>query len=197
MIYLINMLMSLEKFRKIVIVAESARSQLKQESLPYSRRDLSPVISEETLDYHFGKLAKGYVDRYNKKEGDDDFNYGGAILHNLFFPQFKSPSAGNKPKGISSEIIDKKWKSFDKFKDEFAIEFMKAKGSNWLYMDRNAAIKVIHNHEYDSKMDIVLLFDGWEHAWALDYQHDKKKYFDNFWRIIDWDIVNDRINKEN
>lgn len=179
-----------------MIVAESERSELKQDSLPYSRRDLSPVISEETLDYHFGKLAKGYVDRYNKKEGDDEFNRGGAILHNLFFAQFKSPSAGNKPKGISSEIIEKKWKTFEKFKDEFAIEFMKAKGSNWLYLDSAARINVIHNHEYSNGMDIVLLFDGWEHAWALDYQHDKSKYLENFWRIVNWDIVNDRINRE-
>lgn len=196
MVYLINTAMSLEKFRKIVILAESVRPVLEQQPLAFKKTDLAPVVSKDTLDYHYGKLAKGYVDRYNKKEGDDDFNYGGAILHNLFFSQLMIPKSSNVPSGEIKEIIENKWRSFDKFKDEFAIEFMKAKGSNWLYLDSKGNIKVIHNHEYGKNMDIVLLFDGWEHAWALDYEHDKKKYLDNFWRIVDWEIINDRIQGE-
>jgi Fe-Mn family superoxide dismutase len=70
---------------------------------------------------------------------------------------------------------------------------MKAQGSNWIYMDSKGTIKVIHNHEYNRSMDIVLIFDGWEHAWALDYEHDKQKYLDNFWRIVDWEVVNQRL----
>jgi Fe-Mn family superoxide dismutase len=185
--------MTLKKYIDIISLAESKREKLEQESIDYNRNELDPVMSKQTLDYHYGKLAGGYVDRYNKKEGNDAFNYGGAILHNLFFPQLQPPKSGNLPTDISKEIINEKWGSFDKFKKEFSLEFMKAQGSNWIYMDSKGNIKVIHNHEYNKSMDIALLIDGWEHAWALDYQHDKQKYLDNIWRIINWTVVNRRI----
>ena len=185
--------MDIKNYRDLVILAESPREKLVQESLPYGRDDLAPVKSKETIDYHYGKLARGYVDRYNKKEGDDQFNYGGATLHNLYFPQLRAPRSSNRPTDASKEIIDTKWGSFDKFKDAWTLEFMKAQGSNWIYMDSRANIKVIHNHEYNRSMDIAMIMDGWEHAWALDYQHDKQRYQDNFWRIVDWTVVNDRL----
>lgn len=177
----------------IINLAESAREQLKQESLDYSRDDLAPVKSKQTMDYHYGKLARGYVDRYNKREGNDAFNYGGATLHNLYFPQLQPPRPSNGPTGAALSVINNKWQSFSKFKDAFSVEFMKAQGSNWFYMDSKGAIKVIHNHDYNKSMDIVLIIDGWEHAWALDYQHDKQQYLDNIWRIVNWEVVNQRI----
>ena len=188
--------MNIKNYRDIVILAEAAREKLAQESLPYDKDDLDPVMSKETLDYHYSKLARGYVDRYNKKEGDDKFNYGGAVLHNLFFPQLRAPRSGNRPTGKSKEVIDDRWGSFDEFKDAWALEFMKAQGSNWIYMDSKANIKVIHNHEYNRSMDIAMIMDGWEHAWALDYEHDKQRYQDNFWRIVDWTVVNERLQGE-
>ena len=188
--------MDIKNYRDLVILAESPREKLVQESLPYGRDDLAPVKSKDTIDYHYGKLASGYVDRYNKKEGDDQFNYGGATLHNLYFPQLRPPRSANRPTGISKDIIDDRWDSFDKFKDAWALEFMKAQGSNWIYMDSKANIKVIHNHEYNRGMDIAMIMDGWEHSWVLDYQHDKQRYEENFWRIVDWTVVNDRLQGE-
>jgi Fe-Mn family superoxide dismutase len=185
--------MDLKTYRDIVVLAESQRETLVQEQLPVDRTALAPVMSQDTIDYHYGKLAAGYVKRYNAKEGNDEFNYGGAKLHNLFFPQLQEPKSGNKPTGISAEVINKKWKNFKDFQDAFALEFMKAQGSNWIYMDSRGDIKVIHNHEYRKSMDIVLIFDGWEHSWVLDYEHDKQRYLDNFWKIINWEIVNNRL----
>jgi Fe-Mn family superoxide dismutase len=63
-------------------------------------------------------------------------------------------------------------------------------------MDSRANIKVIHNHEHNRSMDIAMIMDGWEHAWSLDYQHDKQRYQENFWRIVDWTVVNDRLQGE-
>ena len=185
--------MSIKNYRDIVILAEAEREKLVLEKLPTNRTALTPVMSQETLNYHYGKLAAGYVKRYNDKQGDDDFNYGGAKLHNLFFPQLQEPTSGNKPSGVSAEVINKKWRSFKDFQDAFAIEFMKAQGSNWIYMDSKGEIKIIPNHEYRKGMDIALIIDAWEHAWALDYQHDKQKYLDNIWKVINWSVVNDRI----
>ncbi len=130
---------------------------------------------------------------YNKGEGDPDFNYGGAILHNIFFANLTPPRAANKPEGISKSIIDDVYGNFDKFKEAVEKEFMAAQGSNWIYMDTTGKLHTIHNHEYKKEMKIALLIDAWEHAWALDYQQDKAKYLQNIWRIINWEVVDIRL----
>ncbi len=168
-----------------------AREELVQDALTYSREDLSPAMSKATLDYHFGKLAKGYVDRYNKGEGDDEFNKAGAYLHNIFFAQFKAPKTSNKPTGTCLEFITKHWGGYEEFKEALGLEAMKIQGSGWVYLARNGTIKTIKNHQV--KTDIVLLVDWWEHAWALDYQADKAQYLKNFWKIVDWDKVSLRL----
>ena len=57
--------------------------------LNFTASEVKPVLSQDTLDLHYDKLAKGYAERYNKGEGDKDFNYAGAFLHNTLFPQFR------------------------------------------------------------------------------------------------------------
>jgi Fe-Mn family superoxide dismutase len=185
--------MDIKQLKNIVLEAETRRETLVQEALPYSREELDPVLSKDSLDYHYGKLARAYVDRFNKQEGDDDFNYGGAVLHNLFFPQLMPAKTSNRPSGASAELINKKYKSFENFKEEFGKVAMGIQGSGWVYMDTVGNIKVIPNHEYRKGMKIALLIDWWEHVWALDYQHDKQKYLNNVWRIINWNTVNDRL----
>jgi len=159
--------------------------------LPYGRKELAPAISEDTLDYHYGKLAKAYVDRYNKGEGDSDFNEAGAFLHNILFPQYKPVDGANKPNGYALSFLLMHYASFEDFKEKFAKEAMGIQGSGWVYLARNGSIKTIKNHQI--KSDIVLLIDWWEHAWALDYQSDKQRYLENQWKIINWDIINARL----
>jgi Fe-Mn family superoxide dismutase len=175
---------------------EVAQGDIKQNPLTFNKGDLHPVMSKETLDYHYTGLASKYFERYNKGEGDPKFNYGGAMLHNLFFGNLKTPGGSNKPTGASKDLIEKKYKDFDKFKEAFEKEAMSIQGSGWVYMDTAGKINIIHNHEYQKGMKIALLVDWWEHAWALDYQQNKAKYLDNIWRIIDWNIVNDRLTGE-
>lgn len=167
--------------------------EIKQDRLKFAKNELDPVMSEATIKYHYDGLAAKYSERYNKGEGDADFNYGGAVLHNLFFSNLAPPRAANKPQGVSKVLIEEKYGSFDKFKEAFEKEFMAAQGSNWIYMDTSGTLRTIHNHEYKKTMKIALLIDAWEHAWALDYQQDKAKYLNNIWRIVDWDVVNIRI----
>jgi Fe-Mn family superoxide dismutase len=159
--------------------------------LPYKKHELAPVMSEDTINYHYGKLARTYVDRFNSGEGDSYFNESGAFLHNIFFPQLMPPKSGNRPREASEKLINKKYGNFVNFKKEFAETAMKIQGSGWVYMSRNGDIKTIRNHAI--RNDIALLVDWWEHAWALDYQHDKGRYLDNIWRCIDWNIVNTRL----
>lgn len=166
---------------------------LEQTPLPYARNALGRSKSKKTLDYHYGQLYKGYVDRYNKGEGDADFNEAGAFLHDIYFRQFQSPTNSNHPQHIAENFINKHFKSFDQFKDEFEKIAMKIQGSGWAYLARDGSIKTIKNHEI--KMDIILLVDWWEHAWALDYQADKKGYLHNIWKIINWNVISSRVGR--
>jgi len=176
---------------KINDLLTESKKELVLEKLPCSKDGLAPVMSKETIDYHYGKLAAGYVKRYNAGEGNKKFNEAGAFLHNIFFPQMCEPKSSNKPSGASEELINRKYKSFDKFKEAFTKAAIGIQGSGWVYMSKDGSIKTIVNHEV--KNDIALLVDWWEHAWALDYQSDKAKYLNNIWKIINWDVVNTRL----
>ena len=180
-----------QAIKQLINLVESKSKQLELNKLPYGRSALAPIMSKSTIDYHYGKLAQGYVDRFNKGEGDPAFNEAGAFLHNILFSQFQSPKPSNQPRGASLSLINKKYGSFKEFKEKFKTEAMKIQGSGWVYMSRTGEIKTIKNHQI--KNDIALLIDWWEHSWALDYGADKKRYLENVWQLINWDRVNIRI----
>jgi len=165
-------------------------TKLEQIKLPYGHSSLSPVMSRATIDNHYGKLYKGYVDRYNKNEGDKVFNEAGAYLHGIFFSQFRSPRS-TAPRGAILDLMNRHHSSFVDFKKNFKEEAMKLQGSAWIYLSKSGQIKTIRNHA--KRTDIALLVDWWEHAWVLDYHADKAKYLDNIWRIMDWDAINRRL----
>jgi Fe-Mn family superoxide dismutase len=177
--------------RNVIDLLEATETgKLKQLKLPYSRTALAPIMSSSTIDYHYGKLYKGYVDRYNKKEGDRSFNEAGAFLHEIWFGQFKSPGV-SRPSGKILDLINRHHTNFVDFKKHFKEEAMKLQGSGWIYLSKSGQIKTIRNHA--KRTDIALLVDWWEHAWSLDYKSDKAKYLDKLWRIIDWNAVNRRL----
>jgi len=105
--------------REIIDLVET-KQKLELKKLPYGTTSLAPVMSKTTLDNHYGKLARGYVDRYNKGEGDASFNEAGAYLHNIFFPQLRAPKNGNSPSGASLALINRHFGNFTDFKKEFA-----------------------------------------------------------------------------
>jgi len=177
-------------FIKYVVEGKEIKT-LEQVKLSYARDALEPVLSEDAIDYHYGKLYRTYVNRYNSGEGDPDFNEAGAYLHSMYFPQLQIPDEANTPIGASKEFIDKHFKSFENFKEEFTKLFMSIQGSGWCYLSSNGDIKIIPNHSI--KKDIIVLIDAWEHAWSLDYQADKKSYLTNHWKIINWNIIDARL----
>lgn len=159
-------------------------------TVPYASTSLAPIISANAFRYHYGKLAHGYAERYNNKNGNSDFNYAGAILHNLYFQQFRAPRSNNKPNGPIGNLIKSRYKSWDNFKDEFSKAAMQLHGSGWIYLARDGTIKTIINHQL--KNDILILVDMWEHAYNLDYAADKQRYLDKIWNIFDWSVINTR-----
>jgi len=174
-----------------LIEARTQPTTLETTPLPYGVKDLDPVMSPATIDYHYEHLAKGYAKKYNSGEGNPDFNRAGSFLHNKFFPQFRAPKVSNRPKCTVAELIELKFNTFDDFKEQFAEEAMKIQGSGWVYLSTGGAIKTIPNHQV--RTDICCLVDWWEHSWALDYQADKEAYLNNMWKIINWDVCNERL----
>lgn len=171
-------------------LVEGKPTTLEINKLEYKLDELSPVLSQEALEYHYDNLAKTYAKRYNAGEGDLKFNEAGVFLHNTLFQQYRAPTGSNKPVGTVLEFIEDHYKDFDNFKETFAKEAMSIQGSGWVYLSTSGKIKTITNHEI--KNDIVILIDWWEHA-MYDYKWDKKSYLNNQWKIINWDVINSRF----
>ena len=89
-----------------IVEASTRPAKLETTPLPYGEKDLEPVMSRATIDYHYEHLAKGYAKRYNAGEGNLDFNRAGSFLHNKFFPQLREPKGLNKPRGAVSALIE-------------------------------------------------------------------------------------------
>ena len=181
------------EIRHIINLLEGKEEKLTLSPLPYDMGDLSPVLSKDNVDYHYNVLSKGYVDRYNKKEGDPKFNYGGAMLHNLFWTQLQKPSGANNPVGAIKSLIEDKHKDYKTFKDNMIASAMTIQGSGWVYLSKKGEIKTTPNQSY--KTDILMPIDMWEHSFT-DYvpaKDAKKKYIAGIMRLINWDIINQRM----
>ena len=177
-----------------IVESKNRPKQLVLEKLPYKTSDLAPVLSKDNVEYHYGVLSRGYLDRYNNGEGDPDFNYGGAMLHNIFWSQLQAPKSGNRPIGFVKELIEQKYKSQDNFMDEFLLATMKLQGSGWIYLSKSGDIKSTPNQSY--KTDILMPIDMWEHSF-MDYipaKDAKKQYITAIMRCINWSVINDRLN---
>jgi superoxide dismutase, Fe-Mn family len=174
-----------------LIEASTRPAKLETTPLPYDEKALEPVLSKESLEYHYGHLAKGYAKRYNAGEGNENFNRAGSFLHNKFFPQLRAPKGANRPKGAVLALIEEHFKTYEDFREEFKKAAMAIQGSGWSYLSTSGTIKTIPNHQV--RTDIALLLDMWEHAWSLQYKWDKEAYIDSFWKIVNWDVVNERL----
>jgi Fe-Mn family superoxide dismutase len=179
--------------REIITLVEASTvpSKLETTPLPYTHKALEPVMSADTIEYHYEHLAKGYAKRYNAGEGNATFNRAGSFLHNKFFPQLQAPKGANRPRGAVLELIETNFKTYEDFKAEFKKVAMAIQGSGWTYLATSGTIKTIPNHQV--RTDICVLLDMWEHAWALEYKWDKEKYIDSFWKIVNWNVCSERI----
>ena len=165
-----------------------ANEGLKLEKLPFAKDALSPVMSKETIDIHYDTLTKNY---YKNAKSGDTFQIAGAFLHGMFWENLRAPSDGNKPTGKCLEFINDKFGSFAGFKAECEECATSIPGNGWCALTKSGKCVQIPNHK--KRNDIILLIDMWEHAYFIDYGADKEKYVKNFWKIVNWAVVEGRL----
>lgn len=191
-------------------------------SLPYAFDALEPHIDAQTMEIHHGKHHGGYVSKLNAAiEGTDlegksigeimksvgnsspavRNNGGGHYNHSLFWTVM-SPNGGGKPSGDLASAIDKKFGSFDKFKEEFANAAATRFGSGWAWLcvnNRKEVFVTSTPNQDNPVMDVaeapgtpILGLDVWEHAYYLKYQNKRPEYINAFWNVVNWAEVEKR-----
>ncbi len=188
--------------------------------LPYPYNALEPVISKETLMLHHDKHHKAYVDKTNdalakldilrgkdtlieyKTESEKlDFNLNGHLLHRLYWQNMRSPNPDgfNDPLDEVGNRLSEFFGTFQRFQDEFTEAANTVEGSGWAVLfkseDQNLFIAQIEKHQngHFVGMTPVLVLDVWEHAYYLDYKNDRAKYINEWWKIVNWVDVQERL----
>ena len=186
--------------------------------LPYANNALEPVISQQTIDFHYGKHLQTYVNNLNslvpgtEYEGKTVeeivaaapdgaiFNNAGQVLnHNLYFLQFAPKPSKKEPAGKLGEAIKRDFGSFENFKKEFNAAAVGLFGSGWAWLvaDKSGKLEIVQTGNADTPLKHgkkpILTIDVWEHAYYLDTQNARPKYIENYWNIINWDVVNKRL----
>lgn len=199
-------------------LAASAQTARKHQlaKLPYSIDALDPKMSQETLEYHYGKHYKAYVDNLNAlipgtpyadlsleeivvkaPDGPIFNNAGQALNHQLFFLGM-SPTPQSRPSGALAAAIDKAFGSFDQFKAQFAKAAAGVFGSGWAWLatDKagNLSITTEANAGNPLRHGLIPLMglDVWEHSYYIDYRNRRADYITNYWDLVDWKVIDQR-----
>eukprot|EP01126_Amoeba_proteus_P010509 TRINITY_DN1409_c0_g2_i5.p1 TRINITY_DN1409_c0_g2~~TRINITY_DN1409_c0_g2_i5.p1 ORF type:complete len:219 (-),score=34.00 TRINITY_DN1409_c0_g2_i5:50-706(-) len=184
--------------------------------LPYDLRALEPHLSEATLSYHYGKHHSGYVDRLNTMITEDErdlevlvrtlpagvkFNMAGQIYNHNFYWNSMAPNAGGEPHGEIATRILKEWGSFRKFKEEFEKAGVSLFGSGWVWLVKEGeTLKIVQTSNADCPIRHgqvpLLTCDVWEHAYYIDYYHQRPLYLQSWWNLVNWDFANKNLSQE-
>lgn len=180
--------------------------------LPYARDALAPHISEETLNYHYGKHHQAYVNNLNKLvEGTEFqnatledvvkqssggiFNNAAQIWNHTFYWHSMSPNGGGEPGSDVADALTENFGSVAEFKDEFTKAAATRFGSGWAWLVKNpdGSFDVLSTPNADTPLTTdatpLLTCDVWEHAYYIDTRNDRPKYISNFWNLVNWDFI--------
>lgn len=183
-------------------------------TLPYAPNALEPVISEQTINFHYGKHLQNYVNTLNTLIQGTEFegksveeivktapdgpifnNAGQTLNHTYYFLQFKSPVKGNEPTGKIAEALVRDFGSVENFKKEFTQAAATLFGSGWAWLSQDKDGKLVITKEANAGNPLrhgnnpLLGIDVWEHAYYLDYQNRRVDHLAALWDIIDWKVV--------
>jgi superoxide dismutase, Fe-Mn family len=180
--------------------------------LPYAKNALVPNISQETIDYHYGKHHQTYVNNLNKlivgtefekltleeivkKATGGVFNNAAQIWNHSFYWNCLSPKGGGEPTGSVLESINKAFGSFAQFKEKFTNAAVTLFGSGWAWLVKNPdgslTIEALGNAGTPLKdgKKALLTCDVWEHAYYIDYRNARAAYVEAFWKVVNWQFV--------
>ncbi|TDR32185.1 superoxide dismutase [Hydromonas duriensis] len=181
-------------------------------ALPYAMDALAPTISKETLEFHYSKHHKAYVDNLNnlikgsefenaslediiKKSSGGIFNNAAQVWNHTFYWNGLSPNGGGAPTGALADAINSKWGSFDAFKAEFTKTAVTTFGSGWAWLVKTptGALELVSTSNAATPLTTdnkaLLTCDVWEHAYYIDYRNARPKYVESFWNLVNWDFV--------
>lgn len=186
--------------------------------LPYARDALAPTISEETLNYHYGKHHQAYVTKLNAaiegtemaslslediilKEEESTFNNAAQVWNHTFYWHSMSPTGGGEPAGELATAINAKFGSFASFKEAFNGAAMGNFASGWTWLVKNAAgeLEILNTDDAETpvtqpELTPLLTVDVWEHAYYVDYRNDRGGYLKGFWELVNWDFAAQNFN---
>lgn len=185
-------------------------------TLPYAKDALAPVISKQTIEFHYGKHHQAYVNNLNKllpgtefvnadletiikKAKGGLFNNGAQVWNHTFYFTSFSPGAKSVPEGKLAALIGRDFGSIEQFKGAFEKEAASLFGSgwNWLVIDESEKLSIVQTSNADnplrSGLKPLLTADVWEHAYYLDYQNKRPEYLSSLWEIIDWKVIEGRL----
>lgn len=180
--------------------------------LPYPKDGLSPHISAETLEFHYEKHHKTYVDNLNKlvpnteyenmdlesiikKASGPIFNNAAQVWNHTFFWHCMTPQAKTEPEGKLREALDKEFNSFKNFKEKFSEASIKQFGSGWgwLIRDKQGSLKITSTSNAENPLTEgslpLLTCDVWEHAYYIDYRNKRPDFLEAFFKLINWKFV--------
>lgn len=186
-----------------------------QPELPYASDALEPVISKETIEYHYGKHEKAYIDNLNRLIKGSQYedmeleeiirNSDGALFNNasqawnhIFYFFSFAPNTGGEPSGELRKAIDRDFGSFDNFKKAFEDSGASLFGSGWVWLSTDEKGKLFITQGPNAQNPLkdgltpLLTFDVWEHAYYIDYKNKRADYLHRLWDIVDWDVVESR-----
>ena len=180
--------------------------------LPYAMDALSPHISKETLEYHYGKHHQAYVTNLNKLIVDSDFalmtleqvikkssggifNNAAQVWNHTFYWHCLSPNGGGEPSGALADAILLAFGSFAAFQEQFTQTAIATFGSGWAWLvqDEQNRLKIISTSNAATPMTegltALLTCDVWEHAYYIDYRNARPTYLNAFWQLVNWDFA--------
>ena len=180
--------------------------------LPYAMDALQPLISKETLEFHYGKHHQAYVTNLNNlikgtefenssledivaKSSGGVFNNAAQIWNHTFYWNSLSPAGGGKPAGALAAAIDAKWGSFDAFKEAFTKSAIGNFGSGWTWLVKKADGSVDIANTSNAATPVtgadkpLLTCDVWEHAYYVDYRNRRPDYVGAFWNLVNWQFA--------
>ena len=181
-------------------------------ALPYAKHRLVPHISEETLEYHYGKHHQTYVTNLNNlisgtefegfsleeiivKSSGPIFNNAAQVWNHTFYWNSLTPNGGGEPTGALAKAINDKFGSFDKFKEEFTKCAVTTFGSGWAWLVKNSdgSLALLSTSNAGCPLTTgqipLLTCDVWEHAYYIDYRNARPAYLEAFWALVNWDFA--------